>query len=144
MIDCCIQGQKMKDAWKRLKSMMEQVDFRSGRSCSDNIFTLAQLVQKRIAYDLEIHLTFVDLWKAYDSVPLKKLWVALEIDKINRGLIKAIRGLYIGANSRVRFGRKFVKPFPIKEVYMSFNSSVSGLCIDDWIIPQSSAFTKKG
>jgi hypothetical protein len=55
----------------------EQSGFRAGRSCIDNIFCLKQLGEKSINYGLETSLTFVDLKKAYDTVPINKLWNAI-------------------------------------------------------------------
>ena len=46
----------------------EQNGFRAGRSCIDGIFSLRQLIDKRLARNLETHLVFIDLEKAYDSV----------------------------------------------------------------------------
>jgi hypothetical protein len=52
--------------------MEEQSGFRAGCSCTNNIFSLKNLTEKRTARNLETHLVFVDLQKAYDSVPIKK------------------------------------------------------------------------
>lgn len=49
----------------------EQSGFRVGRSCNDNIFCLKQLIEKRS--NQETHLMFIDLHKAYDTVPVKKM-----------------------------------------------------------------------
>ena len=56
----------------------EQAGFRVGRSTVDHIFCLRQLIEKKMAVNQPLHLLFVDLEKAYDSVPLKNLWKALE------------------------------------------------------------------
>ena len=45
---------------------------------------------------------FVDLQKAYDSVPLMKLWEALNKRGFSGGLISAIKEFYGGAFSRVK------------------------------------------
>ena len=47
-------------------SMEEQSGFRAGRSCTDNLFVLQQILEKRISRNLSTHLIFVDLEKAYD------------------------------------------------------------------------------
>jgi len=52
--------------------------FRAGRSCNDNTFVLKQLIEKQLSVGKEVHLLFVDLEKAYDNIPLIKLWKALE------------------------------------------------------------------
>ena len=54
----------------------EQAGFRAGRSTVDHIFCLRQLIEKKMAVNQPIHLLFVDLEKAYYSVPLENLWKA--------------------------------------------------------------------
>ncbi|XP_060517219.1 uncharacterized protein LOC132696423 [Cylas formicarius] len=58
-----------------------QCGFRAGRSCTDNVFTLKQVIEKRSARNLETHLTFVDLQKAYDPVPFADDQVIVANDK---------------------------------------------------------------
>jgi len=52
--------------------MEEQSGFQAGRSCIDNIFYITQMAEKKIATNRELHLSFIDLTKACDSVPLNK------------------------------------------------------------------------
>uniref|UniRef100_T1HAV6 Reverse transcriptase domain-containing protein n=1 Tax=Rhodnius prolixus TaxID=13249 RepID=T1HAV6_RHOPR len=52
------------------------------------------LIEKRLACDRELHMIFVDLQKAYDTVPLAKLWEALHNIGVKRYLIRAIQELY--------------------------------------------------
>jgi hypothetical protein len=42
----------------------------------------------------ETHLLFVDLTKAYDGIPILKLWEVLGESNINITLIKALQNLY--------------------------------------------------
>jgi len=51
----------------------EQAGFRAGRSTTDHIFCLRQLIEKKMAVNQPLHLLFVDLEKEYDSEPLKKI-----------------------------------------------------------------------
>nr|XP_018896775.1 PREDICTED: uncharacterized protein LOC109030332 [Bemisia tabaci] len=51
----------------------EQAGFRAGRSTVDHLFCITQVIEKKMAVGQELHLVFVDLQKAYDSVPLVKL-----------------------------------------------------------------------
>ena len=53
-----------------------QCGFRSGR-CADMIFTVRQLVEKSWEHCSKVFLTFIDLKRAYDSVPREALWMAL-------------------------------------------------------------------
>lgn len=48
----------------------EQAGFRAGRSTVDHLFCITQVIEKKMAYGQELHLLYVDLPKAYDSVPL--------------------------------------------------------------------------
>ena len=54
-----------------------QCGFREGRGCSDIVFMVRQLVEKAYEHKSKVFLTFVDLKKAYDSVPREGLWKAL-------------------------------------------------------------------
>jgi hypothetical protein len=56
----------------------DQSDFTAGRSIKDKIFTIKQLIEKRKANNVETHLVFIDLEKAYDTVPLQRLFEILE------------------------------------------------------------------
>jgi len=56
----------------------EKAGFRAGRSTVDHIFCLRQLIEKKMAVNQPLHLLFVDLEKAHESVPLENLWKALE------------------------------------------------------------------
>lgn len=47
-----------------MMELEEQSGFRSGRSCTDNLFCLKQLMEKSIAYGCPLHLVFVDLRKS--------------------------------------------------------------------------------
>ena len=54
-----------------------QCDFRKGRGCLDMIFANRQLVENSWEHKAEIFLLFIDLRKAYDSVPCEAMWQAL-------------------------------------------------------------------
>jgi len=47
-----------------------------------------------MAFLIPSHLLFVDLTKAYDSIPILKLWEVLKELNINNTLIKALQNLY--------------------------------------------------
>lgn len=89
----------------------EQAGFRAGRSCIDHIFSLTQLNGKKVARNREAHLLFVDLSKAYDTVPIQKLWQVLQNSPINNTAIKAIKQLYHQAFSRIKIGSNISETF---------------------------------
>jgi hypothetical protein len=69
----------------------EQAGFGAGQSTVDHIFSLKQLIEKKMSVDQPLHLLFVDLEKAYDSVTLKNLWKTLEYYGISNIIIRAIK-----------------------------------------------------
>ena len=87
----------------------EQNGFRAGRSCADSLFTLKQVVEKRIARNMETHVVFIDLTKAYDSVPLTKLWNIMEQQGISKLYIQAVKKLYQNMSVCVKVGNKLSK-----------------------------------
>jgi hypothetical protein len=52
------------------------------------------------------------LTKAYDSIPVSKLWEVLGELNINNNLIKALQNLYVNTN-QVKIGNKLSQPFDI-------------------------------
>ena len=54
-----------------------QCGFRHGRGCSDMIFSVRQIIEKVHEHHTKCFLIFIDLRKAYDSVPREALWVVL-------------------------------------------------------------------
>ena len=84
----------------------EQTGFRAGRSTIDHIFCLRQLIEKKMAVNQPLHLLFVDLEKAVDSVSLKNLWKTLEPYNISKSIIRAIKRLYENSFSKIKIGKQ--------------------------------------
>ena len=55
-----------------------QYGLRPGRSCAYIIFCVHQMVEKVIEYNTKIFLLFVDLQKAYNSVPRSAIWLVMQ------------------------------------------------------------------
>jgi len=91
----------------------EQNGFRPGRSCIDGIFTLKHLTEKRVERGQTVHLTFIDLKKAYDTVPLSKLWTCMEKEGVSELFIRAVRNLYSKCSSCVKMGNKLSEEFQV-------------------------------
>lgn len=91
----------------------EQSGFRAGRSCLDNLFCLTQIVQKKLATGRELHLVFLDIAKACDNVPQKKLWNVMESSNINSTLVRAVKNLYDNQTARVKVGAELTTEFKV-------------------------------
>jgi len=89
----------------------EQTGFRVGRSTFDHVFSLKQLIEKKMSVDQQLHLLFVDLEKAYDSVPLRNLWKALEHYNIGNSIIRAIKRLYENSFSKIKIRKQLSSGF---------------------------------
>ena len=72
----------------------EQNGFRKGRACIDNVFTIKQIIEKRREFNLETHMAFIDLQKAFDKVNRLELWNILNNKGYPSHIIKVIRSLY--------------------------------------------------
>lgn len=88
----------------------DQSGFTPGRSCTDNLFTVQQLLEKKIARGEEVHIAFIDLLKAYDNVPRNKLWHALRTIGTNDHLIKIIQEYYHNIIAYIKVGGILSKP----------------------------------
>lgn len=89
----------------------EQNGFRAGRSCMDNTFVLQQILEKRKARNLATHLVFIDLEKAYDTVPLKMLFEILTKSDLSNVYVRAIQNIYRNSKSVVKIGSTISEPF---------------------------------
>ena len=86
-----------------------QARLREGCGCSDMIFTVLQLVEKTIEHHSKQFIIFVDLTKAYDTVPREALWCALQKLGIPGSIIDIIQSLHEGMKARVRVDGKLLE-----------------------------------
>ena len=92
---------------KRLQGVVEDVvsdsqcGFRKGRGCTDMIFCMRQLVEKTREHNSKVFMLFVDLKKAYDSIPHQALWLVLQKYGIPLVIINLIQSLHEGTKAEV-------------------------------------------
>ena len=79
-----------------------QCGFRKGRGCTDMMFVARQLVEKSIEHGSELHIVFVDLQKAYDSIPCAALWTVLDRLGVPPRLLLVVKSLHEGMIARIR------------------------------------------
>lgn len=73
-----------------------QNGFRKGRSGGDSSFILNTILWKTIAKKKKVHLAFMDLQKAYDSVDRRILWEKLKKLGFGGKFLEAIKCMYKG------------------------------------------------
>ena len=85
---------------QRLQTIVEeevadsQCGFRCNRGCNDMIFCARQLIEKAVEYNTKAFLLFVDLRKAYDSLPREAMWMILSKYGVPEKLISIIRSFH--------------------------------------------------
>ncbi len=67
-----------------------QSGFKRGRGCVDMIFGARQLIEKAIEHQTKVLKLFVDLRKAYDFVPRRAMWCALDKYGIPEFILKLV------------------------------------------------------
>ncbi|KAD6796640.1 hypothetical protein E3N88_07536 [Mikania micrantha] len=79
-----------------------QFGFVPGRSTTEAIHILRRLMERYREKKRYLHMVFIDMEKAYDSVPRLVIWDSLERRSIPWRYIELIRDTYAGAKTSVR------------------------------------------
>ena len=91
-----------------------QCGFRKGRGCADMFFTIRQFVEKAIEHRTKQFFLFIDLKKAYDSVPRTAMWYALEKLGIPDCIIDIIRSFHEGMKAQIRVGGETLEEISVE------------------------------
>ena len=78
-----------------------QCGFRKGRGTTDMIFCLRQLQEKAREHMTPLYMVFIDLTKAFDTVPRSALWTVLEKLGVPPKMRNVIRSLHEGMEAQV-------------------------------------------
>ena len=81
-----------------------QCGFRRGRGCTDMIYAARQLVEKCCEHDDSLFMLFIDLKKAYDSVPRSALWRVLDKCGVPPTMLSIIQSFHDDMQAEVRVG----------------------------------------
>ena len=93
----------------------EQHGYRKGRGTTDLIFCLRQVLEKSWEFDLGVDIVFIDLQKAFDSIPRTCLWRCLRNDfGIAGRLLRAVKSLYEACECTVHTEHRNEKWFTVK------------------------------
>jgi hypothetical protein len=89
------------------KLLKEQAGFRYGRSTIDQIFTLKIVMERSREFNQPLHMCFIDLQKAYDSVNREALWQVCRAYGIFDKTIEMLKFLYENTSAEVRVDGDF-------------------------------------
>ena len=79
----------------------EQLGFRKGRGTTDGMFSLRQLVEKRLERQGHMALAFVDLEKAFDNIPRKMAMATLRWMGAPESEVRMVEAMYENTKGRV-------------------------------------------
>lgn len=93
----------------RLKPITEALlenhsGFRVDGSCIDNVFSINQIIEKRREYNLETHVAFVDLEKAFDRIERSTPWRIMDRKGYPKNLIKVLINMYKDTKIKIDLG----------------------------------------
>jgi len=88
-----------------------QAGFTDGRSTTDQIFTLRQILQKCREYQIPTHHLFIDFKAAYDSIDRAQLWQIMHENGFPEKLIRLIQATMDGVKCSVRISGALSDPF---------------------------------
>uniref|UniRef100_A0A7I5E8S3 Reverse transcriptase domain-containing protein n=1 Tax=Haemonchus contortus TaxID=6289 RepID=A0A7I5E8S3_HAECO len=91
----------------------EQAGFRSGRSCSEQIFTLRNIIEQCVEYGQPLVINFVDFKKAFDSIHRESLWAILKTYGVPQSFISIFKNLYLNSSCCVRTDTGYTPFFQI-------------------------------
>ena len=80
----------------------EQAGFRRGCSCSEQIFTLRNIIEQCIEYQRPLFINFIDYQKAFDSVHRESLWHIARSHGTPQQYVNIFKKLYLNSSCCVR------------------------------------------
>ena len=102
---------------KRLRGCTEvteaQFGFMPGRSATDAIFAMRQLMEKYREKRKELHIVFIDLEKAYDRIPREEVWRCMREKGVPEKYVRVCQDMYREAYTQVRTAVGMTDKFPV-------------------------------
>ncbi|KAK9881036.1 hypothetical protein WA026_014379 [Henosepilachna vigintioctopunctata] len=93
----------------------QQQGFRTGRSCTDAIFVMRQVLEKSIEFNKPAFLCFIDLQNAFEKIQLKDVIRLLYSRGIPKNLVETIKDIYSQNNIQLHVNGKLTQKIPIYE-----------------------------
>ena len=85
-----------------------------GKGTTDTMFALRILMEKYREGQRELHCVFVDLEKAYDSVPRKELWYCMRKPGMAEKYVQLVQDIYEGKKTVMRCAVGTTESFKFK------------------------------
>ena len=92
----------------------EQAGFRPGVGCIDHIFTLRNIFEQCIEWNTKVHVNFIDLEKAFDSIHRDTLWKILLAYGCPEKIVSIIKLFYNNFTCSVIHKKKVTDWFSVR------------------------------
>ena len=106
----------------------EQQGFRKGRGTTDGMFALKQMVEKRMEMLGRMAVGFVNLQKAYDTVPREMVMATVRWMGVPEAEARMVEAMYERTKGRVVVGSELSEEFPVN-IGLSQGSALSPLLV---------------
>ena len=91
----------------------QQAGFRPNRSTMDSVFIVKMIMEKSREFNKPLHMVFIDIQKAYDSVNRELLWRICRSYGITEKLVRILKLTYKNSNAQVRINNELSEAFDI-------------------------------
>ncbi|KAH6578525.1 hypothetical protein BASA61_000284 [Batrachochytrium salamandrivorans] len=115
----------------------EQAGFRKREECVGQVVSLVDIIQRRQNAGLNTHVLFIDIRKAFDTVPVGALLWKLQNMGFPRRTLAFLKALYTSSSARARAGSLLSDPFPVQRGCQTGMSH----CLDYCSICSSTTFS---
>ncbi|KAH9266292.1 hypothetical protein BASA83_010676 [Batrachochytrium salamandrivorans] len=92
----------------------EQAGFRKREECVGQVVSLVDIIQRRQNAGINTHVLFIDIRKAFDTVPVGALLWKLQNMGFPRRTLAFLKALYTSSSARARAGSLLSDPFPVQ------------------------------
>ena len=92
----------------------QQAGFMPGRSTTEQIHTVRQIVEKTLEFNKKAYIAFIDFRSAFDTVDRQSLWLILKAAGLPTKIVSLFKELYSSTESAVLVNGKLSSSFPIK------------------------------
>ncbi|KAH6591777.1 hypothetical protein BASA50_008486 [Batrachochytrium salamandrivorans] len=92
----------------------EQGGFKTREESTAQVCALMDILRRRQIADLNSHIAFIDISKAFDTVPIHALLFKLRCIDIPTITMNFLSALYSTSNARIRSGSLLSDPFPVQ------------------------------
>ena len=98
----------------RVEISKQQYGFMRGKGTFDAMFALRMLMEKYREGQRELHCVFVDLEKAYNTVPREELWYCVRKSGIAEKYMRLVQDMYEESETVVRCAIETTESFKVK------------------------------